>query len=94
MNAASARLAPATSRSVLAVPGMHCAGCLGKVERALGAVPGVASARANLTARTIAVDHTDAVEIPALVAALAGPHERGDCRGARASAGSGGALRW
>lgn len=72
MNAASARLAPATSRSVLAVPGMHCAGCMGKVERALGAVPGVASARANLTARTIAVDHTDAVEIPALVAALAG----------------------
>lgn len=72
MNAASARLAPAISRSVLAVPGMHCAGCMSKVERALGAVPGVASARANLTARTIAVDHTDAVEIPALVAALAG----------------------
>ena len=72
MNAASARLAPAISRSVLAVPGMHCAGCMGKVERALVAVPGVASARANLTARTIAVDHTDAVEIPALVAALAG----------------------
>jgi len=72
VNAASPRLAPATSRSVLAVPGMHCAGCMGKVERALGAVPGVASARANLTARTIAVDHTEAVEIPALVAALAG----------------------
>ncbi|OYU35587.1 heavy metal translocating P-type ATPase [Novosphingobium sp. PASSN1] len=59
-------------RSVLAVPGMHCAGCMGKVERALGAVPGVASARANLTARTIAVDHAAQVEIPALVAALAG----------------------
>jgi len=72
VNAASARLAPAISRSVLAVPGMHCAGCMGKVERALVAVPGVASARANLTARTIAVDHTDAVEIPTLVAALAG----------------------
>ncbi len=72
MNAASARLAPAISRTVLAVPGMHCAGCMGKVERALGAVPGVASARANLTARTIAVDHTGAVEIPELVAALAG----------------------
>ncbi|WP_072378924.1 heavy metal translocating P-type ATPase [Novosphingobium sp. NDB2Meth1] len=72
MNAASPRLAPAISRSVLAVPGMHCAGCMGKVERALVAVPGVASARANLTARTIAVDHTDAVEIPTLVAALAG----------------------
>ncbi|WP_421837848.1 heavy metal translocating P-type ATPase [Novosphingobium sp.] len=72
MNAVSARLAPAISRTVLAVPGMHCAGCMGKIERALGAVPGVASARANLTARTIAVDHTGAVEIPELVAALAG----------------------
>ncbi|MBX9664726.1 MAG: cadmium-translocating P-type ATPase [Novosphingobium sp.] len=51
---------------------MHCAGCMGKVERALGAVPGVASARANLTARTIAVDHMGTVEIPDLVTALAG----------------------
>lgn len=72
MNAASPRLAPQVSRTVLAVPGMHCAGCMGKVERALGAVPGVASARANLTARTIAVDHMSTVEIPDLVAALAG----------------------
>ncbi|WP_421848040.1 heavy metal translocating P-type ATPase [Novosphingobium sp.] len=72
MNAALVRLAPEISRTVLAVPSMHCAGCMGKVERALGAVPGVASARANLTARTIAVDHTGAVEIPELVAALAG----------------------
>ncbi|MBX9884955.1 MAG: heavy metal translocating P-type ATPase, partial [Novosphingobium sp.] len=51
---------------------MHCAGCMGKVERAACAVPGVASARANLTARTIAVDHADGVAIPELVAALAG----------------------
>lgn len=72
MNAASARIAPLVSRTVLAVPGMHCAGCMGKVERALGAVPGVTSARANLTARTIAVDHMGTVEIPDLVAALAG----------------------
>ena len=72
MNAASARLAPQVIRTMLAVPGMHCAGCMGKVERALGAVPGVASARANLTARTIAVDHMGSVEIPDLVAALAG----------------------
>ncbi len=72
MNAAAARLSPEISRSVLAVPGMHCAGCMGKVERALGAVPGVASARANLTARTIAVDHTLQAEIPDLIAALAG----------------------
>ncbi len=71
MNAA-ARLSPDMSRSVLAVPGMHCAGCMGKVERALGAVPGVVSARANLTARSIAVVHAPGAEIPDLVAALAG----------------------
>ena len=72
MNASAARLAPEISRTVLAVPGMHCAGCMGKVERARGAVPGVAAARANLTARTIAVDHAPEADIPALVAALAG----------------------
>ena len=43
--------------SVLAVPGMHCAGCMSKVERALGELPGVASARVNLSARTVSVDH-------------------------------------
>ncbi|WP_225206916.1 heavy metal translocating P-type ATPase [Novosphingobium huizhouense] len=72
---AAARLpaaaAPAPVRSVLAVPGMHCAGCMGKVERSLGALPGVASARTNLTARTVEVVHDEALETPQLVAALA-----------------------
>jgi hypothetical protein len=27
-------------QTALSVPGMHCAGCMGKVERALAAVPG------------------------------------------------------
>lgn len=58
-------------RSVLAVPGMHCAGCMAKVERGLGAVPGIASARTNLTARTVEVFHAPAVRTPDLVAALA-----------------------
>ena len=66
------KFAAATSRSVLAVPTMHCAGCMGKVERALAAVPGVASARANLTARSIEVVHAESTELPELVAALAG----------------------
>ncbi|MFM9935543.1 MAG: heavy metal translocating P-type ATPase [Novosphingobium sp.] len=61
-----------TSRSVLAVPAMHCAGCMGKVERALTAVPGVVSARANLTARSIEVVHDEGAEIPEFLAALAG----------------------
>ncbi|MCY1672245.1 heavy metal translocating P-type ATPase [Novosphingobium sp. SL115] len=57
--------------SILAVPGMHCAGCMGKVERALGAVTGVTSARTNLTARTVEIVHAPATEMPVLVAALA-----------------------
>jgi Cu2+-exporting ATPase len=56
--------------SLLAVPGMHCAGCMSKVERALGELPGVAAARVNLSARTVSVDHTRGVEPRALVAAL------------------------
>ncbi|HZV20403.1 MAG TPA: heavy metal-associated domain-containing protein, partial [Hyphomicrobiales bacterium] len=35
----------------LAVPDMTCGGCLRKVEAALAAVPGVMSARANLSER-------------------------------------------
>lgn len=57
--------------TVLAVPGMHCAGCMGKVERALAALDGVASARTNLTARTVEVIHAPEVEPPTLVATLA-----------------------
>ena len=44
---------------------------MGKVERALGAVTGVTSARTNLTARTVEIVHAPATEMPVLVAALA-----------------------
>jgi len=46
---------------VLAVEGMHCAGCVANVERALEAVPGVAAARVNLTLRQAAVDFNEAL---------------------------------
>ncbi|WP_156840980.1 heavy metal translocating P-type ATPase [Novosphingobium aquimarinum] len=39
------------------VPGMRCAGCIGKIERGLGAVPGVAAARVNFSAKRVAVSH-------------------------------------
>lgn len=69
---AKALAAPADAiTTVLAVPGMHCAGCMGKVERALSAVEGVTRARTNLTARTVEVVHAPLVETPVLVAALA-----------------------
>jgi len=57
-------------RTVLVVPGMHCAGCMAKVERGLAAVPGVSAARVNLTARQVAVTHAAGVSTPALVDAL------------------------
>lgn len=57
--------------TVLVVPGMHCAGCMAKVERGLGAVPGVTAARVNLTARQVRIEHAPGLTIPALVDALA-----------------------
>ena len=39
----------------LAVENMHCGNCLRTVETALAAVPGVQSARVNLSARRVAI---------------------------------------
>ncbi len=39
----------------LVVEGMHCAGCMQKIERALGEVPGVKNARCNLSTKRVAV---------------------------------------
>ena len=62
--------ATAFAETVLVVPGMHCAGCMSKVEKALAALPGVSAARVNLTARQVRVSHDGAVAIPDLVDAL------------------------
>ena len=40
---------------VLAVPHMVCGGCVRTIEQALRASPGVAAARANLSARRVAI---------------------------------------
>lgn len=48
----------------LGVDGMHCAGCVGKLEKALKAVSGVQSASVSLGARSATVTHD-----PALVGA-------------------------
>lgn len=60
----------APEATVLVVPGMHCAGCMAKVERALSAVPGVAAARVNLTAKQVRVDHAGSVASADLIGAL------------------------
>ncbi len=81
---------PAFGRTVFAVPAMHCAGCMGKIERGLGALPGVASARANLSARMVTVDHDASLDAHDLEQAFAGlgyeAQERRDQVGPRLSA--------
>ena len=58
--------------TVLAVENMHCGGCMRKVESALAALPGVTSARANLSARRVTAVHgVAAVSTTDLVEALA-----------------------
>ena len=58
------------ARTVFAVPGAHCAGCMAKIEGGLGKLPGVVSARLNLTARQLTVAHARALQVPDLIAAI------------------------
>nr|WP_314442418.1 heavy metal translocating P-type ATPase [uncultured Sphingomonas sp.] len=59
-------------RTLLAVPGAHCAGCIRKIEDGLARVPGIISARLNMTNRQLTVDHDPALRVPEITAALAG----------------------
>jgi Cu2+-exporting ATPase len=43
----------------LSVPGVHCAGCMAAVEKTLSSLPGVASARVNLSLKRVAVTWRD-----------------------------------
>jgi Cu2+-exporting ATPase len=54
----------------LTVPGMKCAGCIGKIERELAKTPGIFAARANLSAKRVAISHDPALDEGALTAAL------------------------
>lgn len=56
---------------VLSVSGMTCASCVGRVERALKAVPGVQEASVNLTTEQAHVRAAGGVEAAALIAAVA-----------------------
>ena len=58
------------AETVLIVPDMHCAGCMAKVERRLEALPQVARARVNLSARQVSITHHPALAAPVLTAAL------------------------
>lgn len=56
--------------TLFSVPGMHCAGCISKIERGLAATPGIESARVNLTAKRVTISHKGDLTVPQLVDAI------------------------
>ncbi len=54
----------------LSVPGLRCAGCMSKTERALLAMPGVRAARANLSTKRVSVTWEDAEAPPDIIGTL------------------------
>jgi Cu2+-exporting ATPase len=66
----AAMAAPADARIMLSLPGAHCAACISTVEQAALAVPGVHSARLNLTLRRLSVDAAPDVTATAMVQAM------------------------
>ncbi len=63
---------PHSARLMLSLPTAHCAACISTVEHALAVVPGVTSARVNLTLRRVSVDAAAGVTAQQLVDALRG----------------------
>jgi len=58
------------SRILFDVEGMHCASCVANVQRAVEAVPGVASASVNLTLRQAAVQMAPSANTQAIIDAI------------------------
>ena len=61
---------PPDARLMLSLPGIHCAACIGTVEKALNSLPGMHSARVNLTQRRVSVQAAPEVTANLLAAAL------------------------
>lgn len=72
MNAPAPALAPARPLAAtrFTVPGMKCAGCIAKLERELPKTPGILAARANFSAKRVAIEHDPALDEAALEEAL------------------------
>ena len=56
---------------VLSLPGIHCAGCIAGVERVLGQLPQVRTARVNLTQKRVTIEGAAALDTATLIANLA-----------------------
>ncbi|WP_371304158.1 heavy-metal-associated domain-containing protein, partial [Citrobacter freundii] len=61
---------PQAAAVELAIEGMTCASCVGRVERALKAVPGVVSASVNLATERARIERGAGVYAAALVEAV------------------------
>ena len=56
--------------SLFAVPGIHCAGCISKIENGLPQTHGIRSVRVNMSAKRVAISHDPALTPPELKAAI------------------------
>ncbi len=71
MNAAVAiRHDRALATTDLTVDGVHCASCIAKIENGLRTIPGIATARLNLSTHRLRVEHAAALDADALVRAV------------------------
>jgi Cu2+-exporting ATPase len=57
-------------RTTLAIPGVRCAACIARIEDGLAGVPGIVSARLNMTSKQLSVDHLASLQLPDLIAAV------------------------
>ncbi len=64
--------APVAARLALSLPGIHCQACISTVERGLNAVPGVTSARVNLTLKRAMIEAEPDMRAADLIPALEG----------------------
>lgn len=62
----AADIRPEDARIVLSVPGAHCAACISAIEHDLEAMPGVQSARLNLTLKRVSVQADAGIDAAAL----------------------------
>lgn len=70
-DAIAARRAERASGIMLSLPTAHCAACISDVERALNSMPGVSSARVNLSQKRVSVAALPSVTADQMIARLA-----------------------
>jgi Cu2+-exporting ATPase len=66
------KFAVATASSLFSVEGMRCAACIARIEQGLPQVRGIHSARVNLSARRVSVEHDPALSEGAIEQAFRG----------------------